>query len=107
MVATGMILGACVALLSAPLAATPAPAGEYRVRFAEDASAAHVEARLAAPAGRLFMAAWGADLHPRGWAHYVRDLVVTDDKGQEIALAADPKSAAWQIARPVTGPVGL
>ena len=102
-----MILGTCIAVLAAPLAAAPAPEGEYRVRFSEDASTAHVEARLAAPAGRLFMAAWGADLNPRGWAHYVRDLVVTDDKGQEIALTADPKAATWQLARPTTGAVAL
>jgi hypothetical protein len=33
-----------------------------------------VHASLAVPDGRLEMAGWGADMNPRGWAHYVRDL---------------------------------
>jgi predicted metalloprotease with PDZ domain len=81
------------------LAATAAGAAdEYRVTFAPDASTARVTATLAATGGRLSMAAWGADMHPRGWAHYVRNLRVTDEGNRALEATADPKAAAWQIA---------
>ena len=80
-------------------------ADEYRVAFAPDASTARVKATLSAPSGRLFMAAWGADMHPRGWAHYVRELRVTDARDRILSTVADPQAAAWQVSSPRPGVV--
>ena len=92
--AFGRVLLVCLPAFGA----SSAGAGdEYRVAFAPDASTAHVTATLSPPGGRLSMAAWGADMHPRGWAHYVRDLRVTDEGNRVLSAAADPKAAAWQI----------
>ena len=88
---------ALLVCLPAFAASSAGAAEEYRVAFAPDASTARVTATLSAPGGRLSMAAWGADMHPRGWAHYVRELRITDGSNRVLSAEEDPKAAAWQI----------
>ena len=101
-----------LALGASAAAAQPGPAGavpggdEYRVRISEASPLQlRVQATLAAADGRLEMAGWGADLNPRGWAHYVRGLTVRDGRGRPVPFTAVPDSAVWRLGRPVSGPV--
>lgn len=92
--------------LAALAASSTEAADEYRVVFAPDASTARITATLTAPGGKLSMAGWGADMHPRGWAHYVKDLHVTGEGNRALEATDDPKAAAWQIES-ATGPVHI
>jgi predicted metalloprotease with PDZ domain len=84
---------------------TPA---EYQVSIAASSPLlARVRARLPVADGRLEMAGWGADMHPRGWAHYVHGLTVRDRRGRPIAAAAVPDSAVWRLGQPAPGVVDV
>jgi predicted metalloprotease with PDZ domain len=96
-----MLAAASFLLAAATAAAAPsalAPGGEYTVRFsAERPLQVSVEAELPVAGGRLYMAGWGADHHPRGWAHYVSGLTVHDLRGRPLAATAVADSAVWRV----------
>ncbi len=49
--------------------------GSYRIRFDEtNALLANVEAKIAVKDGQIFMAPWGADHLPGGWASFVKNI---------------------------------
>lgn len=57
----------------------------YRIKFDEnDAFLADVEAQIDVTKGRLFMAPWGADNLPNGWASFVKNLRITDSSGKTV-----------------------
>lgn len=72
--------------------------GNYRIRFAENnALLAYVEAEIAVKDGRLYMAAWGADHLPNGWASFVKNLRVTDSAGKVVNYESK-QGGAWQLS---------
>jgi predicted metalloprotease with PDZ domain len=75
----------------------PATANRYRVVFDTTLVQPHVTAEVLAVRGRLFMGGWGADMHKRGWAHYVRDLQIRELNGSAISYEIDTASAAWKL----------
>lgn len=100
-------LAGAMAAWAAPGFSQPAPlAGAYRITVAEASPlTVRVHASLQVPDGRLEMAGWGADMNPRGWAHYVRELTARDGRGRAVPVTAVPDSAVWRLGRPVEGAV--
>jgi predicted metalloprotease with PDZ domain len=70
----------------------------YTLDFTANIIAPVVRAELPVTSGRLFMAGWGADMHKRGWAHYVRNLRASEMNGSEAKLSEVPDSAVWRLA---------
>ncbi len=72
--------------------------GIYRIRFDENnALLANVEAEITVSDGRLYMASWGADYLPNGWASFVKNLRITDNAGKDINYEVKP-NGAWQLS---------
>src|SRR5215211_6311236 len=86
---------------------TPAAANRYRIVFDTTLVQPHVTAEVLAVRGRLFMGGWGADMHKRGWAHYVRDLQIRELNGSPASYRIDTASAAWQLTDSTSRPVQL
>ena len=76
------------------------PGGVYEVDFTRAILAPTVRAELRVQDGRIFMAGWGADMHKRGWANYVRNLRAVEMDGREARLEAIPDSAVWRLVNP-------
>lgn len=75
----------------------PKASGKYKVSFKQsNPLLADVEAEIAVKDGNLFMAPWGADFLPDGWASFVKNLRVTDKTGKEISYESKP-NGAWQL----------
>lgn len=73
-------------------------ANRYRIVFDTTLVLPRVTAEVRALGGQLFMGGWGADMHKRGWGHYVRDLQIREMNGAPAPYSADTASAAWQLA---------
>lgn len=72
--------------------------GKYRVSVKESSPLlADVEAEISVKDGHLFMASWGADHLPNGWASFVKNLRVTDNAGKDVAFESKP-NGAWQLS---------
>jgi predicted metalloprotease with PDZ domain len=70
---------------------------KYRVSIKEsNPLMADIEAEITVKDGRLFMAAWGADHLPNGWASFVRNLRIHDGTGKTISLESKP-NGVWQL----------
>jgi len=79
----------------------------YRIRFDENnALLANVEAQITVKDGRIFMAPWGADYLPNGWASFVKNLRVTDNAGKDVNFESKP-NGAWQLGSISNGSVRL
>ena len=90
-------------------AAGPPPketVGHYRVSFADSLLSASVEARIPVKDGRLFMAAWGADHLPAGWATFIRNFEVRDESDRQLRFASKP-NGVWEVADRFNGTVKL
>jgi len=73
-------------------------AGNYRIRFDENnVLLANVEAEIAVKDGHLYMAAWGADYLPNGWASFIKNLRITNDAGKVVNYESKP-NGAWQLS---------
>lgn len=83
-----------------------AQTGAYRVTVAADPLSARIEGQIPIKEGRLFMAAWGADHLPNGWATFVRNFKVCDESGRELTFEAKP-NGAWQLTDAKTGTVKI
>lgn len=102
------ILAPTITIAASAAQGSSQSADAYRITITEAAPLlVRVHASLAVPDGRLEMAGWGADMNPRGWAHYVRDLQARDGRGRVVPLTAVPDSAVWRLDRPVTGTVEI
>lgn len=73
-------------------------ANRYRIVFDTTLVLPQVTAEVLAVGGQLFMGGWGADMHKRGWGHYIRDLQIRETNGAPASYSADTASAAWQLA---------
>jgi predicted metalloprotease with PDZ domain len=81
--------------------------GEYRIKISDDNPLlAFVEAQIPVKDGRLFMAPWGADFLPAGWATFVRNLRVSDESNRQLAVESKP-NGEWQISNGFIGRVTL
>lgn len=78
---------------------------EYRVRLTSDLRYADITATLPPGTARLFMDSVQAEHLPKGWATFVRDLVVRVD-GRPIAVTATD-GAAWSVPTGVRAPITL
>jgi predicted metalloprotease with PDZ domain len=87
-------------------AQTREPVGRYRVVVSKNPLSASVEARIPVTGGRLFMAAWGADHLPDGWATFVREFQVRDESNYRLAFETKP-NGVWQLSNGYTGAVKL
>ena len=76
---------------------TAATANSYRIIFDTTLVLPQVTAEVQAVGGQLFMGGWGADMHKRGWAHYVRDLQIREMNGSPASYSPDTAAAAWQL----------
>jgi predicted metalloprotease with PDZ domain len=77
--------------------------GSYFVKIKKDAPLiADVQAQIPVKDGHLYMAPWGADFLPNGWATFVRELQITDEKGRSLPFAP-AKSGEWQISNGYNG----
>ena len=76
---------------------TGKPANRYRIAFDTTLVRPRITAEVLTVGGQLLMAGWGADMHKRGWAHYVQDLEVRELNGSPASYATDTASAAWQL----------
>ena len=87
-------------LLLAILFACPIYGAEstYRVTFTRPTFAV-VDAMIPMRDTKLWMAGWGADMNPNGWATYVRDLSITDSDGKAIAASLVEKEPKWTLDR--------
>jgi len=75
----------------------------YRIRFNENnALLANVEAEITVSDGHLYMAPWGADYLPNGWASFVKNLRVTDGTGKVVNYESKP-NGAWQLSAVLNG----
>jgi predicted metalloprotease with PDZ domain len=83
------------AVVAQPTAATAA--NRYRVVFDTTLVQPKVTAEVLAVGGQLTMGGWGADMHRRGWAHYVRDLQIREANGAPAPYSTDTASASWQL----------
>jgi predicted metalloprotease with PDZ domain len=72
-------------------------ANRYRIVFDTTLVRPRVSAEVLTVGGHLQMAGWGADMHKRGWAHYVQDLQVRELNGSPASYATDTASAGWQL----------
>lgn len=81
-------------------------AGYYRVRFSDSLLSASVEARLPVKGGRLFMAAWGADHLPAGWATFIRNFEVRDESNRRLVFEPKP-NGVWESSDGFNGTVQL
>lgn len=72
-------------------------ASKYRISFNEsNPLLASVEAEITVADGRIFMAPWGADHLPNGWASFVKNLLITDRAGKSVNFESKP-NGAWQL----------
>ncbi len=80
---------------------------QYRIKITEERPKfIFVEAQIPVSEGHLFMNRFGADNFPNGWATFVQNLEIKDEKDQRLAIAAEP-NASWQIAGKYSGLVKL
>ena len=56
--------------------------------------------------GRLFMAAWGADHLPAGWATFIRNFEVRDESNRRLLFEPKPKGV-WESSDGFNGTVQL
>ena len=91
-----------------PLAAqTQESTAQYRIRIGDNNPlVAFIEAQLPVTNGRLFMASWGADHLPAGWATFVRNFKVSDESNHQLSFDSKP-NGAWQITNGFSGRVKL
>lgn len=72
----------------------PKTTGKYRVGIKENNPLLiDVEAEISVKDGQIFMAAWGADFLPNGWASFVKNLRITDRAGNIVGSEAKPNGA--------------
>jgi predicted metalloprotease with PDZ domain len=84
-----------------------APTSIYHVRIAEDNPLkVFVEAQIPVKDGHLFMAQWGADHLPGGWATFVSKLEITDVNGRPLAFVSNAKGE-WTNSDKFAGMVKL
>jgi predicted metalloprotease with PDZ domain len=96
-----------IALHPSAAAQTQATADQYRIRISErDPLHAFIQAEIPVKNGRLFMAPWGADFLPNGWATFVRDFKVSEESNRPLAFEPKP-NGEWQIANNFNGRVRL
>lgn len=100
-----------VVLLAMPVVSVEAQSkeltGSYHVRIAGDRPLhVFVEAQIPVSDGRLFMAPWGADFLPDGWATFLRKLQISDTRGRPLAFVANPKGE-WKISERFDGKAKL
>lgn len=72
----------------------------YKIIFdPEDPKKATVEAEITIDEQTLRMAPWGHPYLPKGWATFVRNLVVTDQQGKPVSVedAGDETWGAWKV----------
>ncbi|HEY5838402.1 MAG TPA: hypothetical protein VIT19_05145, partial [Pyrinomonadaceae bacterium] len=81
-------------------------AGQYRVSFSDSLLSASLEARIPVKNGRLFMAAWGADHLPAGWATFIRHFEVRDDSDRQLVFVSKP-NGVWELSDGFNGTVRL
>ncbi len=82
-------------------------AGKYRISFNENNPLlANIEAQIAVKDGHIFMASWGADHFPNGWASFVKNLRVTDKSGKDVGFESKP-NGAWQLDGATDGSLKL
>lgn len=104
-----MVAAAIAGLLPSPRvvhAQSPPGVNQYTVTFDTSGLRPRIVAEVTATGGRLLMAGWGADMHARGWAEFIRDLVVEDVDGRRAEARPD-SGASWTLADTTTRPVRL
>lgn len=85
----------------------PEAAGKYLISFNEsNPLLANVEAEIVVKDGHLFMAPWGADFLPNGWASFVKNLRVTNAAGNDIGFESKA-NGEWQLSGISDGSVKL
>lgn len=98
-VVVALVLGLAADATQAQHRASPSGlSSTYFLDFSANVLAPTVRADLPVTSGRLFMAGWGADMHKRGWAHYIRNLRASEMNGTEITLGEIADSAVWRLA---------
>src|SRR5215213_9706482 len=81
--------------------------GRYHIRISErDPLLALVEAQIPIKDGRLFMAPWGADHLPAGWATFVRNLRISDESNRPLVFEPG-RNGVFQISNRFAGRVNL
>jgi predicted metalloprotease with PDZ domain len=96
-----------VLALSPIVAQSQEPTGQYLIKISHDNPLlAVIKAQIPVTNGRLFMAAWGADHLPSGWATFVRNLKVSDQSSRGLPFESKP-DGVWQISNDFTGHVRL
>lgn len=110
--ARGVLLTLCLLLIfSGNVFAGPGhqsneTVGQYRISFSDNLLSASVEARIPVKDGRLFMAAWGADHLPAGWATFIRNFEVRDESDRQLRFTSKP-NGVWELADRFNGTVKL
>jgi hypothetical protein len=108
--ATPLILVALMCFVPVAAAAqanTAMAANRYRIVFDTTLVLPQVTAEVLAVGGQLLMGGWGADMHKRGWAHYVQNLQIRELNGSPASYSSDTASAAWQLTDSSTRSVRL
>jgi predicted metalloprotease with PDZ domain len=80
--------------------------GEYRVKVSENPLSAAVDARIPVKDGKLFIAAWGANQLPAGWATFVSEFAARDGSNRPLPFETKP-NGVWQLTGGFTGIVRL
>ena len=88
--------------IAAQVSAIAGPVNRYRIAFDTTLVSPRVTAEVRAVGGQLLMGGWGADMHKRGWAHYVQNLQIREVNGSPASYSADTASAAWQLTDTTT-----
>ncbi|MDB4908886.1 MAG: hypothetical protein JWO05_3670 [Gemmatimonadetes bacterium] len=79
----------------------------YRITVpSANPAAIHVEAEFTVRDGRVFMDSIQAQHLPRGWATFVRDLVMEDSSGRPLPFV-EVDSAAWRLETAYAGQLRL
>jgi predicted metalloprotease with PDZ domain len=76
--------------------------GKYRVVISDNPLTATIEARIPVKDGRLFMAPWGADQLPNGWATFVRGFRVLDESNKQLTFESKP-NGVWMLTNGFNG----
>lgn len=83
-------------------AETQTVAGKYTVTVSDGPLSASVHAQIPVKDGRLFMATWGADHLPEGWATFVRNFQVRDKTNRVVPYESKP-NGGWQLSNAFSG----
>lgn len=83
------------------------PSAKYRIKITEETPKfISIEAQMTVSEGHLFMNPFGADDQPNGWATFVQNLEIRDEKGGLLSAVAEP-NASWRIVGKYSGLVKL